>query len=183
MLKQSRLYWEEINNIGERFSESDADEHSDSEDMTFGKYNYLFDTEYESNDADEEEENIGNKREGQTRMQLLSCSKEANDKMISTYQLMKLFGKMQLSATPGSIALHNIFKKEPGLVGHTKRKFSGDLTNKMTPKYTTKSKSFRWHVQVFFNIFDLAGINETGENISRKDFLFQLAVELAIDCR
>ncbi|CAD1478542.1 unnamed protein product, partial [Heterotrigona itama] len=43
-------------------------------------------------------------------------------------------------------------------------------------------------IQVFFNILDLAGINAwilyketTGEQISRKDFMFQLADELAAD--
>ncbi|CAD1479151.1 unnamed protein product [Heterotrigona itama] len=54
----------------------------------------------------------------------------------------------------------------------------------MVRKY--KSSSQRWPLQVFFNILDLAGINSwilyketTGENISRKDYLFQLAEELA----
>lgn len=49
-----------------------------------------------------------------------------------------------------------------------------------------KSGSRRWPLQVFFNILDLAAINAwilytetTGENISRKEFLFQLAEELS----
>lgn len=64
------------------------------------------------------------------------------------------------------------------------------MTDQMARKYTTKSKSCRWPLQVFFNILDLAGINAwilyrqtTGENISRQDFLLQLAVELAADFR
>lgn len=58
----------------------------------------------------------------------------------------------------------------------------------MARKYTCKSGSRRWPLQVFFNILDLACINAwilyketTGENISRKDFMFQLADELASD--
>ena len=56
----------------------------------------------------------------------------------------------------------------------------------MARKYTTKAASFRWPLQVFFNILDLAAINAwilytecTGSKLSRKDFLFQLAKELA----
>lgn len=55
----------------------------------------------------------------------------------------------------------------------------------MTRKYSVKSKSQRWPLQVFFSILDLAGINAwllyketTGEEISRQEFLFQLAEEL-----
>lgn len=65
-------------------------------------------------------------------------------------------------------------------------KFGVDMTDQMVRKYSTKSKSRRWPVQVFFNILDLAALNAwilyketTGENISRQEFLFQLAEELA----
>ena len=58
----------------------------------------------------------------------------------------------------------------------------------MAKKYSVKSGSRRWPFQVLFNILDLAGINAwilyketTGEQISRKDFMFQLADELAAD--
>ncbi|CAK9832670.1 PiggyBac transposable element-derived protein 4 [Anthophora retusa] len=63
-----------------------------------------------------------------------------------------------------------------------------NVTDQMARKYTVKAGSRRWPLQVFYNILDLAGINAwilyketTGENISRKDFLFQLSEELAID--
>ena len=65
-------------------------------------------------------------------------------------------------------------------------KFGVDVTNQMARKYSVKSKSQRWPLQVFFNILDLAGINSwilyqetTGEGISRQEFLFQLGEELA----
>uniref|UniRef100_A0A0K0FRH0 Probable ATP-dependent RNA helicase DDX46 (inferred by orthology to a zebrafish protein) n=1 Tax=Strongyloides venezuelensis TaxID=75913 RepID=A0A0K0FRH0_STRVS len=58
----------------------------------------------------------------------------------------------------------------------------------MARKYSVKSKSCRWSLQIFFNILDLARINAwvlykqvTGEEISRQEFLFQLAVELAAE--
>ncbi|KAF7387005.1 hypothetical protein HZH66_011457 [Vespula vulgaris] len=63
----------------------------------------------------------------------------------------------------------------------TKPKF-GD---QMARKYSVKSKSYRWPVQVSFNILDSTGINawilykETSrQNISRQQFLLQIAEEL-----
>ena len=62
------------------------------------------------------------------------------------------------------------------------------MTDQMARKYSVKSGSRRWPLQVFFNILDLAAINAwvlynetTGENISRKNFLFQLAEELSTE--
>ena len=69
-------------------------------------------------------------------------------------------------------------------------KFGVDMTDQMARKYSTKSQSRRWPVQVFFNIFDLTAINAwilykqtTGERISQQEFLFQLAEELATEYR
>uniref|UniRef100_A0A1A9UGH8 PiggyBac transposable element-derived protein domain-containing protein n=1 Tax=Glossina austeni TaxID=7395 RepID=A0A1A9UGH8_GLOAU len=69
-------------------------------------------------------------------------------------------------------------------------KFGADMTDQMARKFTTKSNSCRWPLEVCFNILDLAGINvwilykqTTGENISRQDFLLKLAVEFAADFR
>lgn len=67
-------------------------------------------------------------------------------------------------------------------------KFGVDVTDQMARKYSVKSKCQRWPLQVFFNILDLAGINAwilyketTGEEISRQEFLFQLAEELGTE--
>ena len=58
----------------------------------------------------------------------------------------------------------------------------------MARKYTVKSKSERPSLQIFFNIFDLSGINSwvlyretTDKKFSRQQFLFQLAEELVED--
>lgn len=65
-------------------------------------------------------------------------------------------------------------------------KFGIDIIDQMAKKYTVKSGSRWWPLQVFFNILDIGGINAwimykvlTGTNITRKDFLFQLAEELS----
>ena len=77
-------------------------------------------------------------------------------------------------------------KKPETIIFYNKTKFGVDITDQMARKYTVKSCSQRWPLHIFFNILDLAAINawvlynETcGENISRKDFLFQLAEELS----
>lgn len=64
-------------------------------------------------------------------------------------------------------------------------KFGVDVADQMGRKYCVKSKNFRWPLQVFFNILDLAEINAwvlyeetTGETISRQEISFQLASEL-----
>ncbi|XP_043597817.1 piggyBac transposable element-derived protein 4-like [Bombus pyrosoma] len=69
-----------------------------------------------------------------------------------------------------------------------KTKFEVYIADQMAKKYSVKSGSRRWPLQVFFNILDLASIDAwilyketTGEQISRKEFMFQLADELAAD--
>uniref|UniRef100_A0A1B0BR31 PiggyBac transposable element-derived protein domain-containing protein n=1 Tax=Glossina palpalis gambiensis TaxID=67801 RepID=A0A1B0BR31_9MUSC len=67
-------------------------------------------------------------------------------------------------------------------------KFGVDVTDQKARKYSVKSKSQRWPLQVFSNILDLAGITSwilykeaTDEEISRQEFLFQLAEELGTE--
>ena len=55
----------------------------------------------------------------------------------------------------------------------------------MTRQYTVKASTGRWPVAVFYNILDLACINayvlfkkKTGDAISKRNFMFQLATEL-----
>ena len=56
----------------------------------------------------------------------------------------------------------------------------------MARKYSVEAGCFRWPLQVFYNILDLTAINAwifyeecTGSKISRKEFIFSLADELA----
>ena len=55
----------------------------------------------------------------------------------------------------------------------------------MTQQYMVKAGTRQWLVAVFYHILDLACINayvlykkKTGDTISRKNFIFQLAIEL-----
>ena len=66
-----------------------------------------------------------------------------------------------------------------------KTKCGIDVADQMTRQYTVKAGTGRWPVVVFYNILDLAYINayvlykkKTGDAISRKNFMFQLATKL-----
>ncbi|EFN78331.1 hypothetical protein EAI_07513, partial [Harpegnathos saltator] len=68
---------------------------------------------------------------------------------------------------------------------YNKTKFGADVVDQMARKYSVKARSFRWPLQVFYNILDLALMNAwilyrecTSTRISRKDFMFKSAKEL-----
>ncbi|KAL2735621.1 piggyBac transposable element-derived protein 4-like [Vespula squamosa] len=64
-----------------------------------------------------------------------------------------------LSSKNKSVKINND-RKQPEIVAYyNKSKFGGDVTDQMARKYSVKSKSYRWAVQVSFNILDLASIN------------------------
>lgn len=95
-----------------------------------------------------------------------------------------------LSTKHNSVNIEKDNKKLPEtIIFYNKTKFGVYMTDQMARKYIyVKSGSRRWPLQVFFNILDLAAINAwvlynetTGENISRKNFLFQLAEELSTE--
>lgn len=94
-----------------------------------------------------------------------------------------------LSSKHTSISIEKNGKRIPETIRfYNSTKYGVDMTDQMARKYSVKSKSQRWPAQIFFNILDLAGINSwvlyretTGEKISRQQFLFQLAEELAED--
>ena len=59
------------------------------------------------------------------------------------------------------------------------------MADQMARQYTVKAGTQRWPVAVFYNILDLACINacvlykkKTGDAISRRNFMFQRAIEL-----
>ncbi|XP_055388036.1 piggyBac transposable element-derived protein 4-like, partial [Condylostylus longicornis] len=94
---------------------------------------------------------------------LVLSSKHTNVKIAENYKLL-----------PETVEFYN------------KTKFGVDVIDQMARKYSVKASSRRWPLQVFYNILDLAGINAwslykdiTGENITRKQFLYQLCEELA----
>ena len=77
-------------------------------------------------------------------------------------------------------------KKKPETVTfYNKTKCGVDIADQMARQYTVKAGTRRWPVAVFYNILDLACINayvlykkKTGDAISRRNFMFQLATEL-----
>ena len=77
-------------------------------------------------------------------------------------------------------------KKKPETVTfYNKTKCGVDIADQMARQYTVKAGTRRWPVAVFYNILDLACINayvlykkKTGDAISRRNFMFQLANEL-----
>lgn len=125
-------------------------------------------------------------------MPRFSTSLYKSEGMVLTIYKSKRTKKVLLLSTKHkSVKIEKSGKCLPETVEYyNKTKFGVDISDQMARKYSVKSGSRRWPLQVFFNILDLAGINAwvlyketTGENISRKDFLFQLANELAREYR
>ena len=63
-----------------------------------------------------------------------------------------------------------------------------NVADQMVRQYSFKAGTRRWPVAVFYNILDLAGINafllykkRGGDEVSRENFLFKLAIELRED--
>ncbi|CAK9828056.1 hypothetical protein ANTRET_LOCUS5646 [Anthophora retusa] len=92
-----------------------------------------------------------------------------------------------LSIKHRNIQIEDNCKRVPETVTfYNKTKFGVDVADQVARKYSVKAGCFRWPLQVFYNILDLAAINAwilykecTGSKISRKEFIFCLAEELA----
>ena len=77
-------------------------------------------------------------------------------------------------------------KKKPETVSfYNKTKCGVDIADQMARQYTVKAGTRRWLVAVFYHFLNLACINayvlykkKTGDAISRRNFMFQLATEL-----
>lgn len=127
------------------------------------------------------------KKDGMARFSSLLY--ESKGCTLTVYKSKPCKKVLVLSTKHKNIKLDNSCKKLSETVAfYNKTKFGVDVTDQMARKYSVKSGSRRWPLQVFFNILDLAGINSwilyketTGENISRKNFLFRLAEELAAE--
>lgn len=124
------------------------------------------------------------KKDGMARFSTVSYS--SNGCTLTVYKSKPNKKVLLLSTKHKGVKIQDNFKKLPETVSfYNKTKFGVDVTDQMARKYSVKSGSRRWPLQVFFNILDLVGINSwilyknlTGKNISRKDFLFRLAEEL-----
>ena len=118
MSKLTRHYkfLEDINNIGEEFSEISEDEFSENEDILVANW-------VDSTDTDDEEENIVNVCSGRKKIRLLSSSEESeveiNEQNVANDG--SVWQQMQLGGTPGRAPLHHIFRQEVGSTGYAKR--------------------------------------------------------------
>ncbi|KAF2887332.1 hypothetical protein ILUMI_18841 [Ignelater luminosus] len=77
-------------------------------------------------------------------------------------------------------------KKPETVPYYSDTKYGVDVPDQMARKYTVNASSRRWPVHIFYNILDLAAINAyilykeiTGKKIKRRNFLLQLAEQLA----
>lgn len=90
------------------------------------------------------------------------------------------------STLHSTVNIDNNEKKKPETVQfYNSTKFGVDVVDQMARKYSVKSSSRRWPVQVFYNILDLAAINAwvlyketTGKTISRRKFILKMCEEL-----
>ncbi|XP_023159169.1 uncharacterized protein LOC111591748, partial [Ceratitis capitata] len=119
MSKQTRQYMflEDINNIGEEFSEISEDEFSEIEDILVENKN-----EFDSTDTDDEEENIVNVCGGRKRIRNKSSKEsevEINEQNVANGGSVRQ--QIQVGGTPGRAPLHNIFRQEVGPTGNAKR--------------------------------------------------------------
>ena len=77
-------------------------------------------------------------------------------------------------------------KRNPETVAfYNATKYGVDILDQMARLYSVKGGTRRWPVAVFYNVLDLAAINAlvlykecTGNTITRRDFILQLALEL-----
>ncbi|XP_043505326.1 piggyBac transposable element-derived protein 4-like [Polistes fuscatus] len=113
----------------------------------------------------------------------------SNNCMFTVYKAKPRKKVLILSSMHNSVQIEKNDTRTPETIQlYNSTKFGVDVTDQMARNYSVKSKSRRWPLQVFFNILDLAGINAwvlyketTGGEITRQEFLFQLAEELAIE--
>jgi hypothetical protein len=127
------------------------------------------------------------KKDNMTRFSTLVY--KAEDCVLTIYKGKPSKKVLALSSKHKSVKIANNDKRIPESISfYNKTKFGVDILDQMARKYTVKAGSRRWPLQVFYNILDLAAINAwilyketTGTTITRKDFLFQLAEELATE--
>lgn len=113
----------------------------------------------------------------------------SNNCMLTVYKAKPRKKVLILSSMHNSVQIEKNNARTPETIQlYNSTKFGVDVTDQMARNYSVKSKSRRWPLQVFFYILDLAGINAwvlyketTGGEITRQEFLFQLAEELAIE--
>ena len=106
---------------------------------------------------------------------------------LTVYKSKPKIKVLLLNTKHTGVRIEGNYKRVPETITfYNKTKYGVDVVDQMARKYSVKAGSFRWPLQVFFNILDLTVINAwilykecTRSKISRKEFIFCLAEELA----
>ena len=109
--------------------------------------------------------------------------------ILTVYKSKPKIKVLLLSTRHTGVQIEDNHKRLPETISYyNKTKFGVDVVDQMTRKYSVKAGNFRWPLQIFFNILDLAAINAwilykqcTGDTISRKQYMFSLAEELGAE--
>ena len=132
------------------------------------------------------------------RREIPACVKNGREELFSTkafktdditltaYQRKTKKNVLVLSSMHPDVNIERGVKPKPETVSfYNASKYGVDVVDQMCRKYSVKSSCRRWPFHTWCNVQDLAGINSwilhkelTGENISRRDFLFKLGEEL-----
>ena len=105
---------------------------------------------------------------------------------LTVYQCKQNKNVCILSTLHTSVMVDTTTKKKPeAVIFYNKTKSGIGIADQMARQYTVKASTGRLPVAVFYNILDLACINaymlykkKTGDAISRRNIMFQLATEL-----
>ena len=105
---------------------------------------------------------------------------------LTVYKSKPKIKVLLLNTKHTGVRIEDNYKRIPETITfYNKTKYGVDVVDQMARKYSMKAGSFRWPIQVFFNILDLVAINAwilykeyTRSKISRKEFIFCLAEEL-----
>ena len=85
---------------------------------------------------------------------------KANHCTLTIYKSKPKKKVLPLSSRHSTIRIEKNGKCLPETIKfYNSTKFGVDMADQMARKYSVKSKSRRWPLQIFFNILDLAGIN------------------------
>ena len=123
-------------------------------------------------------------KEKKDKMTLFSSDLYKSENCTLTVYRSKPKVKVPLLSTKHTgVRIEDNYKRVPETIAfYNKTKYDVD---QMARKYSVKAGSFRWPLQVFFNIMDLAAINAwilykecSRSKISRREFIFCLAEEL-----
>ena len=97
-----------------------------------------------------------------------------------------VLGSLHLSVELGVSEKKKLEKME--FYMYNKSKCGIDVADQMARQYSVKAGTCWWPIAVFYNILDLAGTNafvlykkQTGDKVSRRDFLFKFATKLCED--